>query len=94
MTSREVRQVAFPLPPDLQDKFGAASWSRPEDYLQPEIRDGISDFALMSTDDLEQGLENLTMDLESGRWDLKYGALRTQEYFDAGYRFIIVEANA
>lgn len=48
----------------------------------------------MSVVDLEHGLEHLTKDLESGRWDLEYGTLRTQEYFDAGYRFIIVEANA
>jgi hypothetical protein len=92
VTSRNVRQVSFPLPPDLQDRFGAASWSCPEAYLRPEIRDGISDFALMNRDDLERGLERLTKDLESGRWDLAYGALRTQDYFDAGYRFIIVEA--
>jgi hypothetical protein len=46
----------------------------------------------MNRDDLERGLERLTKDLESGRWDLAYSALRTQDYFDAGYRFIIVEA--
>ncbi|HET6407851.1 MAG TPA: class I SAM-dependent methyltransferase [Chthoniobacteraceae bacterium] len=94
VTSRKTRRVSFPLPPDLQDSFGAASWSCPEAYLRPEIRNGISDFALMRPDDLESGLESLAGDLKSGRWDLKYGALRTQEFFDAGYRFIIVEAKS
>ncbi len=94
VTSRNVRVENFLLPPDLQDRFGAASWSCPEAYLRAEIREGISDFALMNPGDLEDGLERLKRDLESGRWDLEYGVLRTQDYFDAGYRFIIVEANA
>jgi hypothetical protein len=92
LTSRKVRQVRFPLPRDLQDRFGAASWSRPEAYLDPRIRNGISDFALMEPSDLEDGLKRLRSDLEVGRWDAQYGALRTQESYDVGYQFIVAEA--
>jgi ubiquinone/menaquinone biosynthesis C-methylase UbiE len=94
VTSRQVRVIDFPLPADLQDRFGAACWSSPEAYLKPEIRNGISDFALMDIDDLETGLARLAADLESGRWDARYGTLRTQACHDVGYRFLIVEATA
>jgi SAM-dependent methyltransferase len=91
VTSRNVRVVPFPLPRDLQDGFGAAYWARPEAYLKPEVRNGISDFALMDQDELESGLEQLQDDLKSGRWDAKYGALRTQDSYEVGYRFIVAE---
>jgi SAM-dependent methyltransferase len=93
-TARKVRRVCFPLPPDLQDRFGAASWSCPEAYLKPEIREGISDFALMDSNDIERGLEHLRKELESGRWDREYGALRALESYDVGYRFLVVEPDA
>jgi ubiquinone/menaquinone biosynthesis C-methylase UbiE len=92
VTARNVRVVPFPLPPDLQDGFGAAYWARPEAYLKPEVRNGISDFALMNQCELEDGLERLEADLVSGRWDSTYGALREQDSYEVGYRWIIAEA--
>jgi hypothetical protein len=83
--------LPFPLPRDLEDKFGAASWARPEDYLNAEIRNGISDFSLMNEVDLASGLAKLKTDLQSGEWERRYGFLRTQESYDIGYQFIVVE---
>jgi ubiquinone/menaquinone biosynthesis C-methylase UbiE len=91
VTSRRSRIIAFPLPPDLQDKFGASCWSQPEAYLDEGVRRGISDFALMSPSELDQGLRRLEADLQSGDWNAKYGALRTQESYDVGYQFIVAE---
>jgi SAM-dependent methyltransferase len=88
---RRVNTVPFPLPRDLQDKFGAASWGHPEAYLDAEIRNGISDFALMPAVELQSGLQNLRDDLASGRWDDAYGSLRTLEAYEVGYHFIVVE---
>jgi SAM-dependent methyltransferase len=88
---RKVNMVPFPLPRDLQDKFGAASWGHPEDYLDAEIRNGISDFALMPAAEFQSGLQKLRDDLASGRWDEAYGSLRTLEAYDVGYHFIVVE---
>lgn len=93
MTSRTSRVVAFPLPPDLQDRFGASYWSCPEAYLDPEVRQGMSDFALMNQSDVEQGLKRLAADLQSGHWDSKYGHLRTQKNYDVGFKFIISKPN-
>lgn len=93
VTSRRSRVVAFPLPADLQDRFGASFWSCPEAYLDPEVRHGMSDFALMTQSDVEYGLQRLEADIRSGYWDSKYGDLRTQESYDVGFKFIISEAN-
>jgi SAM-dependent methyltransferase len=88
---RTVNTVPFPLPRDLQDKFGAASWGHPEAYLDAEVRNGISHFALMPASEVESGLQNLQDDLASGRWDEAYSSLRTLEAYDVGYHFIVVE---
>lgn len=88
-TSREGRVIAFPLPCDLQDRFGASFWSCPEAYLDPEVRNGMSDFALMPETDVTEGLRRLEASIRSGDWDAKYGELRTRESYDAGFRFIV-----
>jgi ubiquinone/menaquinone biosynthesis C-methylase UbiE len=89
LTSRKVSSVPFLLPRDLQDKFAAAAWATPENYLDPEVRNGISSFPLMRKEDVDEGLARLKADLTDGRWDAKYGALRSQDSYEAGYKFII-----
>ncbi len=52
---------------DLQDHFLYSNKFRPEQYLNPEIRKGISSFAAFSTpDELEQGLKRLETDIQEG----------------------------
>lgn len=65
-----------------------AAWQRPQLYLDPQVRAGISTFALAETMDVTVGVEHLRVDLENGQWDAKYGWLREQQKFDAGYQFI------
>jgi len=60
--------------------------------LDPEIRQGMSDFALMPQSDVEKGLQRLDTDIQSGLWDSKYGDLRTLESYDVGFKFIVSEA--
>ena len=88
-TGRTVADLAFPLPPDLNDAFLAACWRRPEMYLQPEVRAGMSGFMLAPPDEVAHGLEHLRQDLHDGTWQCKYGQVLTWESFDAGYRFIV-----
>lgn len=83
-----VTVVPFPLPHDLSDSFAAVGWSRPELYLDRNIRNGISSFAKITDDELKQGLSSLREDLETGEWDCKYGYLRQQVQHDLGYRFV------
>jgi len=75
-----------PVPHDCADGFLYAYWRRPEAYLDPRIRSGISSF--WALDDVEPGLDRLRGDLEDGEWAHRYGALLTQDSYDAGYRLV------
>lgn len=87
-TKRRVEAIPLLLPHDLSDLFTAAAWRRPELYLQPEVRAGISSFALANQDLIEQGVQLLTADLRSGEWTQKYGDIQNLTEIDIGYRFI------
>ncbi|WP_298905429.1 class I SAM-dependent methyltransferase [uncultured Nostoc sp.] len=87
-TKRRVEAIPLLLPYDLSDLFAAAGWRRPELYLQPEVRAGISSFALANQDLVEQGVKLLAADLSSGEWRKKYGDIHNFTEIDIGYRFI------
>ncbi|MEH2079955.1 MAG: class I SAM-dependent methyltransferase [Nostoc sp.] len=87
-TKRRVEAIPFLLPYDLSDLFAAAGWRRPELYLQPEVRAGISSFALANQDLIEQGVKLLVADLSSGEWSKKYSDIYNLTEIDIGYRFI------
>ncbi|MEH2283801.1 MAG: methyltransferase domain-containing protein [Nostoc sp.] len=87
-TKRRVEAIPLLLPYDLSDLFAAAGWRRPELYLQPEVRAGISSFALANQDLVEQGVKLLTADLSSGEWSKKYSDIHNLTEIDIGYRFI------
>jgi ubiquinone/menaquinone biosynthesis C-methylase UbiE len=87
-TEKTVEITPFLLPPDLADMFLAAGWRRPEVYLDPAVRAGISSFQIADPSEVEQGLERLRRDLEDERWDERYGWLRSVHEIDAGYRFL------
>lgn len=88
ITQTTVDVIPFRLPKDLSDSFAAVGWGRPELYLDSNIRNGISSFRKIDDELLNSGLSRLRQDLETGRWDLKYGYLRQQNEYDAGYCFI------
>ncbi|MEH2153513.1 class I SAM-dependent methyltransferase [Nostoc sp.] len=87
-TKRRVEAIPLFLPYDLSDLFAAAGWRRPELYLQPEVRAGISSFALANQDLAEQGVKLLAADLSSGEWSKKYSDIHNLTEIDIGYRFI------
>ena len=78
----------FPLPYNLSDLNMRAGWNRPELYLDLQAMRNTSGFALASESVVQKGAAKLRNDLQSGKWDAKYGYLRTQKKFDAGFRFI------
>jgi len=78
----------FPLPHDLLDRNMYSGWNKPEIYLDPRFRQNVSGLALTSKSLVQKGVENLRTDLETGKWDEKYGHLRNRMFFDAGFRFI------
>ena len=85
----DVRIETVPVPYDCVDGFLYAYWRRPDAYLDPRIRSGSSSFWALP--EAEAGLQRLADDLESGRWQDRYGELLESEDYDAGYRLVVAE---
>lgn len=85
------RVEVVPVPHDCTDGFAGAYWRRPEAYLDPVVRAGISSFAEMDDAELEPGLTRLRADLESGAWHERHAALTELDEIDLGYRLIITD---
>ena len=88
----EIREV--PIPRDCKDGFQGAFWQKPEAYLNPVVRCGISAFAKLPSDAVDRGLGRLSDDLRSGRWEKLFGHLRTRDSIDLGYRLVIAKRNS
>jgi hypothetical protein len=78
-----------PIPHDCRDGFLGAYWRRPERYLEPAVRPGISSFGELDPAVLERGLSKLRNDLDSGAWRRRYGGLLPLEELDIGYRLVV-----
>jgi SAM-dependent methyltransferase len=83
--------LEVPIAHDCQDGFHGAFWRRPHAYLDAGIRSGISSYALMQPEDLEEGLQRLAADLDSGAWEARHRALLDLGELDLGYRLIVAE---
>ena len=80
---------SVPVFHDCSDGFGAAYWRRPEAYLDPTVRAGISMLAQAEDVALADGLARLAADLSSGRWRERHSDLLEQAHLDVGYRLLI-----
>jgi len=83
----EVRRV--PIPADCTDGFFGAFWRRPEAYLDPAVRAGISTFRQLDPAVVECGLRRLHDDLARRRWHQRHGRLLDLRELDVGYRLVI-----
>lgn len=81
--------IPVPIPHDCVDGFLGAFWRRPEAYLDPNVRSGISAFALMSPEMPAEGLRGLDADIRSGAWEDHHRELLDLEELDLGYRLIV-----
>jgi SAM-dependent methyltransferase len=86
---RATRVAAVPIPHDCHDGFYGAHWRRPEAYLDPAVRAGISTMATRTDEDFAEGLERLRGDLESGAWAERHGDLLALDELDLGYRLLV-----
>ena len=91
ITHRQVEIIPFLLPSDLSDMFAAAGWQKPEIYLDRTVRKGISTFAKMPDFEIKKGIDRLAEDLNNGIWLKKYGDLKQQQTYDAGYRILVIK---
>jgi SAM-dependent methyltransferase len=78
-----------PIPWDCRDGFFSAFWRRPEAYLDPTVRAGISTLAKRGEDELAEGLARLRADLDSGAWSRRHADLLERDELDLGYRLLV-----
>jgi SAM-dependent methyltransferase len=78
-----------PVPWDCSDGFMSAFWRRPEAYLDPAVRGGISSLAKRSEPELADGLARLRADIDSGAWARRHADLLQVDELDLGYRLLI-----
>ncbi len=81
-------QIA-PVPRDCTDGFMGAYWARPELYLDPQRRAGMSAMRKLDPELVDAGMAQLAADLASGAWDAKWGHLRDLDELDLGYRLLV-----
>lgn len=79
------------IQPDSPDLFLYAGKHRPEVYLDPVVRRGISSFAALAhTDEVEQGLKRLRSDLDTGAFERVRAAFATPT---GDYLFVVMHRN-
>jgi hypothetical protein len=74
----------------LRGRLFEAYWRRPEAYLDPDVRRGISMWARVGPDVERRVVLALRDDLASGRWAERNRELRDLEAADLGLRLLIV----
>jgi ubiquinone/menaquinone biosynthesis C-methylase UbiE len=79
---------AVPMPSRCRDEFTSALWDRPEMFLDPAVLRASSLWHSLPPEEIEAGQERLRADLESGRWDERFGHLRTLPELDIGLRIV------
>ncbi|MBN7796327.1 class I SAM-dependent methyltransferase [Parahaliea mediterranea] len=75
------------IPHDCTDGFMCAYWRRPEMYLDASARQAMSMFSMLGS--VEEGLIQLSDDLEAGYWHKKYQSLLGKDQLDCGYRLVV-----
>lgn len=78
-----------PVPHDCTDGFVCAYWARPELYLDPQRRAGMSAIRKLNPELVDAGIDRLRDDLASGAWDERHGHLRDLPELDLGYRLLM-----
>jgi SAM-dependent methyltransferase len=78
-------------PADCTDRMFATLWDRPEEYLDPRVRDATSVWHQLPPAVSARALDQLAADLDSGAWDERHGHLRTTPEWDVGLRLIWAE---
>ncbi len=80
--------IPFPIPYDMEDRFFCSAWRYPEKYFNPAFRRGISHFQVADQAGVQEMLNNLRQDIDSGAWDKNYGDTRSRNLLECGYYFV------
>lgn len=89
-----VEVTPWPIPHDCRDGFLAAWWRRPEAYLDPAVRAGISGLQQLPDAVTRRWTKALRDQLDSGQWRRDHADLLTRDSLDVGYRMLVADAAA
>lgn len=78
-----------PISRDTPDWTLASLWAHPERALDPTVTAATSGFARLAPGVRARAIAAIERDLESGEWDRRHGALRSQDALDAGQRLLV-----
>jgi SAM-dependent methyltransferase len=78
-----------PIPLDCTDGFTEAFYGRPERFLDPAVRRAQSAWGFVAPGVEDRAVAQLARDLDSGAWDARFGALRTQPRFVGAVRLVV-----
>src|SRR5690606_24448787 len=81
--------ATLPVPADCVDGVLGAHWARPEAYLDPAVRGGMSSLALLDASIVEPAMARLRADLDSGTWHRRHGDTTAEPEADIGYRLVV-----
>ncbi len=85
----EVAIEPIALAADCSDGLCVAWWRRPEAYLEPAVRAGISVFQLLPEEEVREALERLRRDLDDGTWATRNADLLERQELDVGLRLVV-----
>jgi SAM-dependent methyltransferase len=85
------RTLPVPIPADCRDGFLFAHWARPHAYLDPHVRANISAFARLDPAEVENTVDRLRADLDSGAWHERNADVIGRDELDCGFRLIVAE---
>ena len=85
-----VTTIAVPF--DCVDGFIHAFYGRPEELLDPAVRAAQSAWTFVREAEIDEGVNRLRVDLDSGVWDERFGTLRRQPDYDDGTLSLIVSS--
>ncbi|MBX7043233.1 MAG: class I SAM-dependent methyltransferase [Ignavibacteria bacterium] len=77
-----------PVPLNCRDGFQEAFYGRPEEFLKKEVRESQSAWGYLAGGDEDRLVIRLASELESGRWDERFGHYRHQPHFTGALRLI------
>jgi Methyltransferase domain len=86
---RQSEVLPVPIPLDCTDGFNEAYYGRPEMLLSAEARLACSAWSFVDSALVQRFEKSLRADLNSGKWDTRFGHLRSQSVFLGSLKVIV-----
>ncbi len=88
-TLGQIEVTPIPIPLDCTDGFNEAYYGRPEMLLDRDARSSCSAWSFLTEEETVAAVDRLGADLESGAWDERHSALRTQPTYEGSLVLIV-----